>query len=56
MPYEVVGTKRRRKLYQMLLMRHIDNTPVVRFTNYAKCNRREASKRSFWTIVTSDIS
>ena len=45
MAYEVVGTKRKRKLYQMAFMRHIDDKPVVRFTNYDKYSRREALKK-----------
>ena len=45
MAYEVVGTKRKRKLYQMPFMRHIDDKPVVRFTNYDKYSRREALKK-----------
>ena len=45
MPYEVVGTKRKRKLYWMLFMKCIDDKPVVRFTNYNKYHRREAFKR-----------
>ena len=42
---EVVSTKRKRKLYQMPFMRHIDNKPVVRFTIYDKYDRREALKK-----------
>ena len=42
MAYEVVGTKRKKKLYQMPFMRRIKDEPVVRFTNYDKCERREA--------------
>ena len=45
MAYEVVGTKHKRKLYQMPFMRHIDDKPVVRFTNYDKYSRREALKK-----------
>ena len=45
MAYEVVGTKRKRKLYQMPFMRHIDDKPVVRFTNYDKYSGREALKK-----------
>ena len=36
---EVVSTKRKRKLYQMPFMRHIDNKTVVRFTIYDKYDR-----------------
>ena len=45
MPYEIVGTKRKRKLYQMPFMRRIDEKPVVRFTNYDKYDRREVLKK-----------
>ena len=45
MAYEVVGTKRKRKLYQMPFMRRIGDKPVVRFTNYDKYDRREALKK-----------
>ena len=45
MAYEVVDTKRRRKLCQKPFMRRVDNKPVVRFTNYDKYDRREALKR-----------
>ena len=44
MPYKVVGTKRKRKLYQIPFMRCIDNKSVVRFTNYDNYDKREALK------------
>ena len=39
MVYEVVGTKRKKKLYQMPFMRRINDKPTVRFTNYHKYDR-----------------
>ena len=45
MAYKVGGTKCKKKLYQMPFMRHIDNKPVVRFTNYDNYGRREALKK-----------
>ena len=42
MAYELVGTKLKKKLYQMPFMRRIKDEPVVRFTNYDICDRREA--------------
>ena len=41
MPYEVVGTKHKRRLYQMPFMKRVDDKLVVRFTNYNKYHRRE---------------
>ena len=45
MPCEVVGTKRKRKHYEMPFIRRIDKKPVARFTNYNKYDRREALKK-----------
>ena len=45
MVHEVLGNKHKRKLYQMPFMRHIDNKPVLRFTNYKKYDSREALKK-----------
>ena len=45
MAYRVVGTKRKRKLYQMPFMRRIDDKPVLRFTNYDQYNKKETLKK-----------
>ena len=45
MAYGVVGTKRKRKLYQMPFMRRIDDKPVLRFTNYDQYNKKETLKK-----------
>ena len=45
MVHEVLGNKHKRKLYQMPFMRHIDNKPVLRFTNYKTYDSREALKK-----------
>ena len=45
MPWEVAGTKCKKKHYEMPFIRRIDKKPVARFTNYNKYDRREALKK-----------
>ena len=45
MAYEVIGTRRVKKRYQMPHMRLLDDRKKNRFTNYDKYDRRKALKK-----------